>query len=576
MGAAASVTEPAELPAQDRAAVLAGELSLSGIAARIKDGRSRRVLVAAGAGLSVSAGIPDFRSPGTGLYHTLEKYDLPRPEAVFDLEYFRGRPEPFCQLARELYPGTFAPTPGHAFVLLLERKGLLQRCFTQNIDCLERIAGLPTQSLVEAHGSFAAAACIDCAAPHDVGAVRDALMEQRVLKCENKLPVPRPSTPPGDDAVAAMREAVAAASEAKVAARESYQMDKMVSTGLALISAEKELAEAEEARAQYPEQRAKWDREPKERVCGGLVKPSIVFFGEKLPDRFHWLLDKDGAQADLLIVLGTSLQVMPFAGIVGKVPALCPRLLINRDPVGVHSSDGDAPMGFGNIGFRFGADENYRDVFEQGDCDAGVRRLAALLGWGDELATLEKGFRAKPSSGGRAQFAAPRQWSPAEDAAVDSTFKALTARGAFGGAEQYAAVQQSGAREAHLLPQWAEDFGGEEGRKAFGEALRQLWDSLQCPEHWRAVCAAAGAEPPPAPAPGKAPPGPKHRSSGAGSAAGGAAGQRRRSGSGAGASGAAAQRGRSSSSGPPRRASSGSGRGAGRKTTPPKPSRKPQ
>jgi NAD-dependent SIR2 family protein deacetylase len=45
-----------------------------------------------GAGISVSAGIPDFRSPKTGLYANLEKFNLPYPEAIFDLRYFRDYP----------------------------------------------------------------------------------------------------------------------------------------------------------------------------------------------------------------------------------------------------------------------------------------------------------------------------------------------------------------------------------------------------------------------------------------------------------------------------------------------------
>ena len=49
------------------------------------------IVVMAGAGISTSAGIPDFRSPDTGLYSQLEKYNLPFPEAVFHLEFFRVR-----------------------------------------------------------------------------------------------------------------------------------------------------------------------------------------------------------------------------------------------------------------------------------------------------------------------------------------------------------------------------------------------------------------------------------------------------------------------------------------------------
>lgn len=52
-----------------------------------------------GAGISTAAGIKDFRSPGTGLYDDLEKYNLPFPEAVFDLEFFKVRRNLlFCSL----------------------------------------------------------------------------------------------------------------------------------------------------------------------------------------------------------------------------------------------------------------------------------------------------------------------------------------------------------------------------------------------------------------------------------------------------------------------------------------------
>ena len=53
-----------------------------------------------GAGLSVSAGIPDFRTPGTGLYSNLQKFDLPYPEAVFEINYFKRNPAPFFMLAK--------------------------------------------------------------------------------------------------------------------------------------------------------------------------------------------------------------------------------------------------------------------------------------------------------------------------------------------------------------------------------------------------------------------------------------------------------------------------------------------
>jgi NAD-dependent SIR2 family protein deacetylase len=53
-----------------------------------------------GAGISVSSGIPDFRTPGTGLYDNLKEYDLPRPEALFDINYFINNPKPFYKYAK--------------------------------------------------------------------------------------------------------------------------------------------------------------------------------------------------------------------------------------------------------------------------------------------------------------------------------------------------------------------------------------------------------------------------------------------------------------------------------------------
>ncbi|CAH2353098.1 NAD-dependent protein deacetylase Hst2p [[Candida] railenensis] len=115
-----------------------------------------------GAGISTSAGIPDFRSPKTGLYANLAKLNLPFAEAVFDIDYFKESPQAFYTLADDLYPGKFKPTVFHYFVKLIQDKGLLQRVYTQNIDTLERLAGVKEEYIVEAHGSFAYNHCVDC------------------------------------------------------------------------------------------------------------------------------------------------------------------------------------------------------------------------------------------------------------------------------------------------------------------------------------------------------------------------------------------------------------------------------
>ena len=72
------------------------------------------------------------------------------------------------------------------------------------------------------------------------------------------------------------------------------------------------------------------DQVPTCTKCGGVVKPCIVFFGEPLPERFQKLYKEDLAQCDFLIVMGTSLKVAPFAGLVNCVSQTTPRLLVRE------------------------------------------------------------------------------------------------------------------------------------------------------------------------------------------------------------------------------------------------------
>ncbi|KAM8982810.1 NAD-dependent protein deacetylase sirtuin-2, partial [Ara ararauna] len=271
------------------------ELTLEGVSRYLRSERCQNVVCMVGAGISTSAGIPDFRSPGTGLYSNLQGYDLPYPEAIFEIGFFKEHPEPFFALARELYPGHFKPTVCHYFMRLLQDKGLLLRCYTQNIDTLERVAGLQPERLVEAHGSFFTSRCLrpGCGQQYGLPWMRERIFSSLVPKCEQ---------------------------------------------------------------------------------CQGLVKPDIVFFGESLPSRFFTLAQSDFQQVDLLIIMGTSLQVQPFASLVSRVPTNTPRLLINKEKTG-QSDPLMSLMGFG-CGMDFDSDKAYRDVAWLGDCDKGCLELA--------------------------------------------------------------------------------------------------------------------------------------------------------------------------------------------------------
>jgi NAD-dependent SIR2 family protein deacetylase len=259
------------------------------LAQLIQDGKANKIVVLSGAGVSVAAGIPDFRTPGTGLYDNLAKYNLPFPEAVFDVEFYRNNPIPFISLAKEIWPGmTHSPTLTHSFLKLLSDRKLLLRNYSQNIDGLEFLAEIPADELVECHGHFRTASCTGCGKVADGDQVKHTILKGEAPTCENK-------------------------------------------------------------------------------HCKDPVKPDIVFFGESLPDRFHQLLQKDLKQADLLLIMGTSLQVAPVSLIPNMVS--CPRVLFNRDLV-----------------LRM----KKKDVFVEGDCDTNVELLCSLLGWDKELLEQNK------------------------------------------------------------------------------------------------------------------------------------------------------------------------------------------
>ena len=105
--------------------------------------------------------------------------------------------------------------------------------------------------------------------------------------------------------------------------------------------------------------------------CGSYVKPDIIFYGEMLPDRFYRLYQRDFVNCDLLIIMGTSLTVQPFASLVELVGPHVPRVMINKTrPSRDHFSRKD------------------RDIFIKSETDSACLELAEKLGWRDELEKL--------------------------------------------------------------------------------------------------------------------------------------------------------------------------------------------
>lgn len=292
--------------------------SLEDVATLIK--RAKSIVVLTGAGVSVSCGIPDFRSKG-GVYDAIRaQYELPEPEAIFDLHEFHNDPSLFFSFAKHVMPSpSLKPSPTHAFVAELSKRGKLLRNYSQNIDGLESRAGVPSDRLVLCHGSFLSATCISkkCAASVPGSAIVHDVLAGLVPQCV--------ACKARQDKIRAKRRKV----------KRSYEIvDDDGGDGTPDI---------------------------------GIMKPDIVFFGESLPSSVSEYLQQDINEADLVLVLGTSLKVNPVARIPCYFQNSVPRILINREFV---------PYDF--------------DVELMGYCDVIVQQLRVALGWDDGSSGLER------------------------------------------------------------------------------------------------------------------------------------------------------------------------------------------
>ena len=119
-------------------------------------GRSLRAVALTGAGVSVPSGIPDFRTPGTGLWANVD------PMEVAHIDVFERDPERFWSYYRPRFSslGDKEPNRAHEALAELERRGLIEGVITQNIDRLHRAAG--SENVIEVHGSIETSSCTAC------------------------------------------------------------------------------------------------------------------------------------------------------------------------------------------------------------------------------------------------------------------------------------------------------------------------------------------------------------------------------------------------------------------------------
>jgi NAD-dependent deacetylase len=119
---------------------------------------SRRVVALTGAGVSTASGIPDFRSPETGIWSKVD------PSSVATIDVFRRDPVTFWSFYADRFAGLSAafPNPAHFALARLEQLGYLSGLVTQNIDRLHVKAG--SINVAEVHGSVSEAVCLECGA----------------------------------------------------------------------------------------------------------------------------------------------------------------------------------------------------------------------------------------------------------------------------------------------------------------------------------------------------------------------------------------------------------------------------
>jgi NAD-dependent deacetylase len=124
------------------------------------------VVALTGAGISVPSGIPDFRSPGTGLWEGVN------PMEVAHIDAWRADPERFWHFYGNRFQTLEGKEPNgaHHALVELERRGILDGVVTQNIDRLHRRAG--TRHLIEVHGSIDTSSCLTCGAKYPIDDVR--------------------------------------------------------------------------------------------------------------------------------------------------------------------------------------------------------------------------------------------------------------------------------------------------------------------------------------------------------------------------------------------------------------------
>lgn len=215
-------------------------------------------MVLTGAGISVPSGIPDFRSPGTGMWEKVN------PMEVAHIDAFRRDPDRFWSFYSQRFTSLRdkEPNGAHQAVAELERRGLVRGVITQNIDRLHKAAG--SERVVEVHGSISHSVCLECGG--------------------------------------------------------RFELEQVV------------------------EMLARADGAPECPACVSPLKPDVVLFGELLPTEAMAEAHALAAEADLMLCVGSSLEVYPVASLPGVTLSAGGKLAVITQGPTPYDSDADVRL----------------------------------------------------------------------------------------------------------------------------------------------------------------------------------------------------------------------------------------
>ena len=228
------------------------DIKFEKFANKLKNNKYSKILFMVGAGISTTAGIPDFRSK-TGLFKQLQdKYNLSSPEEFFEKQTFLEKPQYFYEFTKLFDLSKINSTISHKFMNFIVSKNMVKYIFTQNIDGLEIKAKIPEEKLIFAHGNFYKGHCAKCDKEIDINKINEGIQKGEIYYCPD---------------------------------------------------------------------------------CKGPCKPNVVFYGEGLPKRFFEKLG-ECKDVDLIIIMGTSLKVQPFASIPYLTNPFADIVVFNMEEVG--------------------------------------------------------------------------------------------------------------------------------------------------------------------------------------------------------------------------------------------------